>query len=567
MTTTLTLRMALEAPCLPEVDAVTRKVVVFLRSSGIGEEAFLRDLELAVTEGLTNAVKHGCVGAVSPVVELSVTITAREVVVEITDPSPFRGWAFPAQLPADPLQEGGRGGFLIEQLTDRCEHSQRAGRHVLELRKAFRNAWKHDPGAEARLLSAMMEEVGASYEMINALIGLGELLAGAGDVEAFMPLALERVCELTGAKAAYVRMHRSGGLVLEGRVGGLPAEVRPIVPVGGNGVEARVFATGEEVTLTQNAPGDDPLHGVVEAAFVAPILYKSSRRGVLVLAQNDAGASFFSAAQLKVARVVGEYLGIVSAINELQQRRESDQRALRELEIAAEIQMALMPQSFGFHPDLDIFGACEPALKAGGDYFDVIATADGGLLLVCADVMGKGVSAALLANMLRTNVRAVARRESDPGALLTEINANFAEDLRRLEIFITVVVAWVSPDRGTISSASAGHPAGILLRAGSPQILPAQELPVGIMADTKYRTHRVAFEPGDAFVMFTDGIPEAQNRENDFFGDDGVIRALEREQLTSAETLVRGVIAEVAQFSSHAVPSDDRTLLAVVRKQ
>ena len=99
--------------------------------------------------------------------------------------------------------------------------------------------------------------------------------------------------------------------------------------------------------------------------------------------------------------MVGEYLGVVSKMSELQQRRDSEQRALRELEIAADIQMSVMPQNFRLNEHLDTFGTCQPALKAGGDYFDLISLSSGASFVVIADVIGKGVSAALLANMLR----------------------------------------------------------------------------------------------------------------------------------------------------------------------
>ncbi len=135
-------------------------------------------------------------------------------------------------------------------------------------------------------------------------------------------------------------------------------------------------------------------------------------------------------------------------MSELQQRRDSEQRALRELEIAAEIQTALLPQDFRLNEHLDTFGTCQPALKAGGDYFDLISLPNGAAFVVIADVMGKGVSAALLANMLRTNIRAQLDLAEDPGRLLTVVNRVMAPDLVKLDMFITAACAWISPDGG-----------------------------------------------------------------------------------------------------------------------
>ena len=559
--------MQIRDPQLADVEVISGHLLGFLRDHGVCDTRFLFELDLVVTEGLNNAIEHCCPGTPDPMVSLDASLSPDALVVAIGDPSSFPGWEGLASLPDNPLAEGGRGRFLIEQLTDNCSHEIRNGTHVLILKKSFNpQQWSYEPGSQESVLSAMTEEVGASYEMINALIGLGELLAGAGEVDKFLKLALDRVRELTGAGAAYVRMQRSTGLELEGSVGTLLGELRETIPSGMPCIEAKVFETGEEITVTSALSGDDPLAGIIQAAFIAPILYKSGRSGVLVLAQAQAGMPFFTAAQLQVARVVGEYLGIVAAINELQQRRESEQRALRELEIAAEIQMSLMPQEFHFSRHLDVFGICRPALEAGGDYFDFIPLPDGALLIVCADVMGKGVSAALVANMLRTNIRALSHRAGDPGALLTMVNANMATDLRRLEMFITVACAWISPDAADIREASAGHPTGILCHAGaSSSVLKSQCLPIGVVGQASYETHHAGLAVGDALILFTDGLTEACDKAGEFYESTGLIKEITREPVCDSHSLVRRVLDAVDRFSGHAPPGDDRTLLAAIR--
>lgn len=568
MTSSLSYCIELSNPALEDVFGITSRMLGALRDHGISDSRFLSELDLAATEAINNAIEHGCCGVADPSISACLSMSPGQVEVTITDPSQFQGWEGAASLPDDLRAEGGRGRFLIEQLTSSARHDVLNGRHRLILTKQFwpHLAWSYEPGSHDEVLAAMTEEVGASYEMINALIGLGELLAGAGEVETFLQLALGRVCELTGAEAAFVRMDRPAGLHLEGQVGNLPGPVPELLPADGTGMEVRVFQTGEELTLTSPPADGDPLAGLVSAAFVAPILYKSSRRGVLVLAQSHGDRPFFTAAQLQVARVVGEYLGIVAAINELQQRRESEQRALRELEIAAEIQMSLMPQEFQFSEHLEAFGMCRPALKAGGDYFDFLPLPDGGLLVVCADVMGKGVSAALLANMLRTNIRALAHHAGDPGRLLTEVNANMAPDLRRLEMFITVGCAWISPDGARICEASAGHPSGILCHdGGTTSVLKSQGFPIGILEKTHYETHLVDFAVGDVLILFTDGIPEAGDKDGAFFEEAGLLRAVTKAPIRKAAEFVRQVLDQVDEFSAHAPPTDDRTIVTVIR--
>ncbi|MGA9578209.1 MAG: PP2C family protein-serine/threonine phosphatase, partial [Terrimicrobiaceae bacterium] len=253
-------------------------------------------------------------------------------------------------------------------------------------------------------------------------------------------------------------------------------------------------------------------------------------------------------------------------LSELQRRRETEQRALRELEIAAEIQMALMPQNFRINEHLDTFGTCQPALKAGGDYFDLISLSTGATFAVIADVMGKGVSAALLANMLRTNIRAHLELAEDPGRLLTAINRIMAPDLAKLGMFITAACAWISPDGGEIKVASAGHPPALLGSAGrSRSCLRAPALPIGVLEDTRYETHLSTFDVGELLFLYTDGIPEACDPDGEFYDVDGIKRDLAKSPATSAQEIVQRVLDSVDYFSHHSSPTDDRTLVAIIR--
>ena len=411
----------------------------------------------------------------------------------------------------------------------------------------------------------MTEEVCASYEMINALTGLGELAASTGDMASFLREALERLCELTKAESVYVRMRSTDELLLAGRAGTLQLKLQPSIDLKSSGIESSVFKTGEEATVTA-LETCDPLCGQLQAAFVAPIFFKNQPRGVLVLARHDGSFGFFTAAQLQVARVVAEYLGIVSTMSELQQQREVEQRAMRELEIAAEIQMSLMPQNFRLNDHLDTFGTCQPALKAGGDYFDLIPLSSGGTLVVIADVMGKGVSAALLANMLRTNIRAQLDLADDPGRLLTVVNRVMSPDLAKLDMYITVACAWISPDGGQIRAASAGHPPGLLGPTGnSHSCLQSQGLPIGVLNDTQYETRLSPFGVGEMLFLYTDGIPEACDPAGKFYDLDGIQRDLAKSPATSARDVVQKVLDSVDYFSNYTLPADDRTLVAIIR--
>ena len=565
--TSCSLRLIFSQPT--NVSEAVKRLIGFLVDQGVSDQKFLDEFQLAATEAIENAVEHGCAGPGDRFVEIALTVSSVEVQLEIVDPLKLEGWSGKELSTEDPLANLGRRRPLIEQMTTGSEDIRRDGMHVLILRKSFGPlSWNYEPGSQERLLNSMTEEVSASYEMINALIGLGELVASTGDMDSFLQQALERLCALTRAELVYVRTRGSNGLLLAGKAGPLMLNLQPSIELNSPGIETSVFATGEEATVTENAmlETSDPLCGQLKAAFVAPIFFKNQRRGVLVLARHNAGSGFFTAAQLQVARVVGEYLGIVSKMSELQQRRDSEQRAVRELEIAAEIQMSLMPQNFRLNEHLDTFGTCQPALKAGGDYFDLISVSGGATLVVIADVMGKGVSAALLANMLRTNIRAQLDLADDPGRLLTVVNRVMAPDLVKLGMFITAACAWISPDGGQIRAASAGHPPGLLGPSGSSRsCLQSQGLPIGVLNDTKYETRLSSFGVGEMLFLYTDGIPEACDADGEFYDVDGIKRDLAKSPATSARDVVHRVLDSVDYFSNHTLPTDDRTLVAIIR--
>lgn len=558
-----------QKPGLADITETVVQLIGFLRDHGVADEIFLSQFELAAAEAINNATEHGCASSKEKFFRARLYLNPDHVELRVVDPSDFEGWKNEPALPDDPFDEGGRGHFLIARMTDEVLHEREGGCHVLILRKRFSSPWVYHPGEAERTITEMTDELVSSYEMINTLVGLGEWLATAPDMNAFTNGALERLCSVTGAETAYVRFEEHGRLVLLRQWG---ASLKPVVGVleaVGCGVESDVFHTGNEITLLMDSvlPESDPLSGVLLNGFVAPVLFKDQRRGVLVMGCTSP-APFFDAGKLKIARMVAEYLGIIVTLGELQKRRGAEERALRDLEIAAQIQLSLMPQEFTALQGLDLYGTCRPALQAGGDYFDVLPLPDQSTLCVMADVMGKGLPAALLATMLRTNLHAiVATGQTDPGEVIARINRLMSHDLIKLEMFITMVCAWISPDRTQIRLASAGHLASILQRAadGSVLLIDGAGMPLGIFQDSEYASQSVTLSAGDRLLLYTDGIIEATAEDDSMFEMDRVKSCLANSQALSSRATVDRLLDEVAAFAGDEAPSDDRTVMLVSR--
>lgn len=556
-------------PELKDASETVLAVKGFLRDHGVSDEVFLNDFEVAAAEALNNAVIHGCGKSGKKFYRVSLSLRAEDVELRVMDPSDFDGWKHLPRLPDDPFDESGRGHYLMSRMTDEIRHEKEDGCHVLILRKRLSDSgWSYDPGESDRTISEMTDELVSSYEMISTMVGLGQWLATAPDMYAFMDGALERLCDVTGSETAYVRFEEQGELKLLRQWGTSLKPPATLLGALGPGTESEVFLTGNEITLPMDfsLPDADPLSGRLISGFVAPVLFKDQRRGVLVMGRTHP-SQFFDAGKLKIARMVAEYLGIIVTLGELQKRRGDEERALRDLEIAAQIQLSLMPQEFSALRDLDLYGTCRPALQAGGDYFDVLVLPDQSILCVMADVMGKGLPAALLANMLRTNLHAIVASHVDsPGEIITKANAFMSRDLIKLEMFITMVCAWISPDRSQIRHASAGHLASLLQKSdGEILQIEGAGMPVGIFHDSVYASHSTPFLPGDRLMLYTDGIVEASAADDSMFELEGVKDCLMRTRpLPSRETIDK-LLNEVALFSGNETPSDDRTVVLISR--
>jgi serine phosphatase RsbU (regulator of sigma subunit)/anti-sigma regulatory factor (Ser/Thr protein kinase) len=549
----------------PDIDLVAAAVGEFcnrLQARGAAPE-MVAGIRLAVVEALTNSIKHGGAEGEEDV-RLRWSWRGEWLDIEVSEPGDFTPGAGWRDLPADPLAESGRGGFLMAQHSDELEHANIAGRHRLRLRKRLGVTPQEAPG-QAELeatLGAMTEDLSASYETLSALFRLAEALATTEDLPGFAGHAL-KLRRLVEADTMHVRLHEPGGGLLLLGAAAEDCTFPQVLDPDGASVEAQVFRSGVERTTDEQTAfaSDDPLRGLFGAGFVCPVYFQSRQLGVCVLGRRRSGA-YFTAAQLSLARSTAEFLGIAYANAELQSQRLNQLRAQRELEIAAQIQQSLVPAHFPQRRDWRVHGRCDNATEAGGDFFDVLET-PGGVLLMIADVMGKGVPAALLAVVLRTAARSHAGLARNPGQLLSRINAQIAPDLERLGMFITAQAVFLEADSKRIVYANAGHcpilalaPAG-----GSPRVLEEGGLPLGVAQAETYAAHDLLVRTDERIILSTDGLLEAPDEHGREWGIDGLSQAAQALQPAAPEAMCSRLLELVQQRDGARAPTDDRTLV------
>jgi serine phosphatase RsbU (regulator of sigma subunit)/anti-sigma regulatory factor (Ser/Thr protein kinase) len=563
-------------PDFERVASVVGRLLAFCVAQGISSEVCAQ-VELATVEGINNAIEHGCAGLPDARVRLQWSWTGQLLEIRIYDPGEFVPGPVEAVLPDDILAEGGRGGFLMATLMDSVEHTLKDGQHCVVLRKQVGEKPTFLPREveSATLLREMTVELSTSYETLSALFRFSEELATAPSFDVFVGRVLTRLLDLLSAHEANVRLVQEDGRLKlscarfreeEGLDTQSESGYMTLLPVQDETIEGAVFQAGAERTVENcsNVPRPDPLWRPAGVAFICPLFFQGRVLGVLTVLRLKE-LPFFSAGQISLMRTIAEYLGIARTTMLLQQQREEEQRAIRELEIAAEIQQSLVPRAFPNNPKARVFGVSQAAFKVGGDYMDALPIGGGDILLAIADVMGKGMPAALLATILRTSLRARLDLADDPGMLLTEVNRQISPDLARLDSFITAQVAFFSHDCQELLFASAGHCPLLKYPAGNSacEQLRSGGVPLGVLADEHYVTHRIPVAPGDRLVFLTDGIYEAESPSGEPLGWDRIVTEIPDLWIGTPNAFCGRVLDFVRSFTGGSEASDDRTLLTL----
>ena len=536
----------------------------YCASQGLAPQLW-HPIELAVVEGLNNAVKHGCAGRSQASVWLRWTWGDDVFEVRITDPSTYLPDPAPAELPEDPLAESGRGAFLMEALMDSVTHDLIEGGHCLVLRKRVGPKVPSSEFETAELVNAMTEDLSSSYESVSALFRFSEQLATAPSFNDFAHVVLGQLLRLVQGAETYVRLaDGAGNLALFSSLGRPPGALAAIISPQDATAESDVFRLREEACVedcSRLAPAD-PLWRESGIAFVCPIFFQDNVLGILTVVRTKADP-FFTAAEISLGRVVAHFLGIARMTSTLSAQRLAQQRAMREMEIAAEIQQSLLPKAFPKNPKSRVFGVSQAANEVGGDYFDVLPIGEKGVLLVIADVMGKGVPAALLATTLRATIRARLDLAEDPGKFLTEINRRIGADLSRLDMFITVQLAFFSHEDGEVALANAGHCPALRYSRGSAHAarLLLSGVPLGVLDEVNYETARERVTPGDRFVFLTDGLYEVESPSGEMLGFDRIAEQIPKFGSGALPDLCGRLLDFLRTYSGGAPALDDRTLL------
>jgi sigma-B regulation protein RsbU (phosphoserine phosphatase) len=254
-------------------------------------------------------------------------------------------------------------------------------------------------------------------------------------------------------------------------------------------------------------------------------------------------------------------------IRDLTTATAAKERMASELKIAHDIQMNFVPKTFPAFPnrkELDIYAVLVPAQEVGGDLYDFFFLDEDRLCFVIGDVSGKGVPAALFMAVTKMLLKTSAKGASGPEEILKKVNLEIAQDNDSC-IFVTVFCGIFNAKTGELSYANGGHNPPLILRGGkTPEFLTGGRGPVlGVLNEAVFQTETVSFAPGDILYLYTDGVTEACDEQEELYSAERLQKFLGEIPRTPLKGVVDRTLHEIRSFSDKMPQSDDITLLVL----
>jgi len=300
----------------------------------------------------------------------------------------------------------------------------------------------------------------------------------------------------------------------------------------------------------------------------APIIIEGQPIGVLSAFSRTAKGIFTNEFVELFTNLAGQ-VGIAWRNAQQTDRLITAREQQRELAIAKDIQLSLLPTKIPEIPGIQLGGICIPAKEVGGDYYDYLLQEDGRLDLVIADVSGHNVGAALIMAETRTLIRSRGGHFNNPQEILCELNQFLYDDLTHAELFITLFFLQYRPDTQQIVYASAGHSPTLLWQAKSKECirLNPEGLIIGVKEDFPYEQESCTLEGGDVLLLYTDGVIEAENEQNELFGEDRLADILKEQCHLPPQEMINHIIEQVRLFSGHHHFQDDVSMVVMQVEQ
>lgn len=301
----------------------------------------------------------------------------------------------------------------------------------------------------------------------------------------------------------------------------------------------------------------------IRSAVCAPLLVADVVLGVLYIDYTST-AGTVSESDVRLLAQIARFAAVTLERTRLREEAVAKAKIDEELRTAYTIQKRLLPSSLPQPEGYRFAASNSPAKSVSGDYYDIVVRPDGRIYFVIADVSGKGITAALVMSSVAMAFNIFTRTDPSPADLLRELNAALAPKTAPTK-FVTLVAAVLDPLRGTVDFANAGHVPPLVVSASGVNALRSTDLVVGLFANATYHNQSISLMPGDSLVLFTDGVTEAENAQDEQLGLPTIIDILEPLHAADPLKILETIDRRVREFIGDTPAGDDVTMLALTR--
>jgi sigma-B regulation protein RsbU (phosphoserine phosphatase) len=398
------------------------------------------------------------------------------------------------------------------------------------------------------VLNEIAVELASILELGPLLERVGQLLRRLIDYQMFTIMLLDETGETLITRYAW-------------RFGYAHAPLRRI-PVNSGLVGAAVREWRYvNVPDVQKDPRYLPMNEETRSELVVPLFYKGRIIGVLDLEHTR--THFFTEDHERVLTTLAAQVAIAIENARLYQAVRTQERQLeRDIAMAREVQLRLLPSESPSHPNVEMAVRFLPARTIGGDLYDFVDYGPGRTAIVLGDVSGKAAPAALFAALVSGIMRAAAAQQPEPAAMLALLNDAMQE--RKLESqYVTMLFAVWNDENRTLTVANSGAVQPVFCRAGNSVTVKAEGFPLGLFPDVTYEELNVATQPGDAIVFVSDGILDAENEKEEMYGEDRLAGLLCANRDLPALEIADAILEDVARFQGAKDRFDDETIIVL----
>ena len=315
--------------------------------------------------------------------------------------------------------------------------------------------------------------------------------------------------------------------------------------------------------------------GIISCAHIPIFREGEPAIGVMSVFSKSINGMFTEEFINLLSSLAGQFAQAVVIVREIEAREHErvqkeqallkNARVMRDMEIAQQIQMSLLPASAPDLAGIEIGGRCISAAHVGGDYFDFFLRDDDTIDMLIADVSGHSVGAALIMSEVRTLLRAQVSSTHNASIILQSLNSQLYDDLTRAELFISMFYAKYSSATGRLSYANAGHNHPLIFRSEQPGglELDAEGLIIGVKPSVVFEERSIELQKGDVVLFYTDGLTEAISPEGVMFENRRAYLQLQSVSHLPAEEIIDSFYRSVTEFTGSTTLQDDISIVVL----